>query len=1187
MASFKSLQQSKNIALVPQMNERSNPVYLNKAQTDSSYFLYLQNIDAYNKQSISSRLGTTPFVEGQCQFPIPIIKEFEYNITTIPSGTTEYTFQNTSTDQPNFDVFAGMFIVPSGDINFFKGSINAISALVVPTQLNQAEYLYDIDFKLKLYTLNQISQPQIGLGTFSGNGVFSNNSIYDIALSGTYPSSPHPAIAVTTPVPTTNLIAVASASGVDFGSYTFDLNLSQYVTTEKQIDFTFGAPVPLYSGNVYFMTVEPHLTSGTSQRSLGIKYIHENDETGINTRLGITQPGGGGSQFISELGQEKSQLYTTIYGYASPVYILDDDYLATEDMSSPLISGSNFTGANSIIHTADQLIVGVPNSATFNGATRVPNISTDTVEFGSLSFIPSGTHLIQGAYFYATPNDRPEYASFTRNKQRISGTGYQLGYICNLSEIISSSGSLSGGDFTIINRNIINTFSGTYTFDNFTNDIAGTNNSFVNSEYNLNKIYSIFSNPSVVNTNGANYLISFKYFDATTGGKYTDYSYKNVTSGPFSPTTIFQSFMMNGVMLNHSYPSGTYLSNRSDDGQTFIMPSGDAVLGDPRNNNLTCGIITTASGASINGIVDYTTSTLSQRIVYNQGDKMKYFLLNDRSPTNHVVIKSGLTVNPDALASYQVYDDLLLETNYSFDKPQVWDSTYVNTSGNSTYDLGQRPAFSLSLVSGTSNLVSGTYSVMLTTEMLSGGFRSSIPQTIEVSGLSSSGSTTNVAIAISGINIADQYPFDIVTDSTAIFMTLPSGIAPNGDTSVFYLANVASGVSSGSSYYTNPIPNNINIGYINNLNGVSDTIIEDVYPEVNQAYMLNQLDTPLFKKVTQYYDYILGFGDKFASRLYWSQQFSPQIYGGISSEYGYTPIADSTGDPITGIAHWKNYMLIFKKNSLFRMDYTAQSIPFSIDPISVEMGCLSLFSVVETDDYVYGINQYGIFRANANGIECISKDIDYFFHSLNTDQLTFSTGIKNTQRNEIYWSITNDTFNETNTFGLVYNYEFNSLSVRQGGLWNSASVIRNIDSFDILLGGTYDGQIKQLDVGNADVDLVFSDGIVSSSTGIQFVAQSEWTFFDNDSTNKIIDRLHFNINANSGYLLVDIYLDGNTTPKYTRKVNLAGNSPDKICNLGGIARSLMWKIRNVNTKNAIKIDSYSIDYQVIGLDKPM
>ncbi len=1187
MASYKPVEQSKNIALVSKMDQRTNPVYLNNNKQDTSYFLYLQNADLFNKQSLSSRLGTTPFVEGLPQYPDVTSKIFDFSSITIPSGTTDFTFQTTASD-PIFDAFAGMIIVPSGNTNLLSGTFIAASALTNSSQINTPEYRYDIDFNVNLYTLNQIPLPASGAGFFSGNGTFGNNTIYNIGLSGTYPNSPLPAIAITTPVPTTNLIAIASSPTVNFGSYSFNPTFNKYMTSEQEIGFSFVAPVPLYSGNVYYVRVEPTLTSGTTQRSIAIKYIHEGAETGANTRLASDSPGGGGSLLVSELGQEKSQLYTTMYKYDTPAYIMPDDYLATFDIASPLKSGTNFTSAPSFIHVADQFIAGVPGSSTFNGATRVPNIETDTVEFGSVVNIRSGTSNINGAYFYATPNDRPGWESFNRNKQRIVGDGYKLGYICNLSEIISSTGTVSNGNFSILNRNVINTFSGIYTFGN-TNDLTGTSNSFINSEYALNKVYSIFSNPSVITTTGADYLLSFKYFDATTGLPYTDYSYKNITTGPFAPTTLFQSFMMNGVMMNGAYPSGVYLSNYSNDAQTFIMPSGDASTGDARNNSLTCGLITLASGSSINGIVDYTTSTLSQRIVYNQGDKIKAFTLANRNPSSHIVIKTGLTVDVDALASYQVYDDLLLETNYSFDQPQIWSSTYVNSSGNSTYDLGQRPSFALSLVSGTSNLVSGTYNVMLTTEMLSGGIRSSIPQTIFASGITVSGSVNNVAIAVSGINIGNQYPFDIFSDSTAIWTTLPSTIAPNADESVFYLANLSSGTALSGTYYSNPMPNNINVTYINDLNGVTDTIIEDVYPEVNQAYMLNQLNTPKLKKVALYYDYILAFGDlNFPSRLYWSQQFGPQIYGGVSSEYGYTPVAENSGDPITGVAHWKNYMLIFKKNSMYRMDYTAQSIPFQIDPVSVEMGCLSLFSIVETDDYVYGINQYGVFRANANGIECISKDIDPYFKSLDTDQLTFSVGLKNTNRNTIYWSITNDTSNEDNTIGIAFNYEFGQFSIRKGGLWNSAAVIRNVDSFDILLGGDYNGQIKQIDTGTTDIDLVFSDGIVVSSTSIEFEALGEWIFFDNDSTNKIIDRLHFNVNDNQGYLLVDIYLDGNAaTPKYTRKINLAGNSPDKICNLGGIARSVMFKIRNVNTTNTIRIDSFSLDYQVIGLDKPM
>ncbi len=1170
----KQIQESKDITLNSTMVERSNPVYLENVEDNRTAFAYLQNSDSFYSNALVSRQGTEDFCGGPVQYAEPSGSIF-YNITNamnsgFPPLVAMENDETPATSSPGTIIIADRNIVLSSG-TFSTSSIlfhndPAFSAL-------NAERNYDLITRVSVFQTDSKQFLPSGAGFFASYNSLNNGKIYNINKGVNFDANaPYVTLSPpsgTNPLP---LPLVQTDNRIGFSSYTDNGIFLRSNTVD--VPYVFESPVTLASGNVYFLKYEYMLTSGTTNgKFLVLDTVRiSGSDPYPNMVAGIVlSTASNGQQNIVPTAfnsvSDKDFIKDTIYEYAKPAFMINDNPSANISLITPL-SGNYFTSNTSL--------------SNFNPLESDIPFDTTSVEFGTVTNIASGVE-IQGAYFYATvwgtewngnavnSGNTPfgvHSNIYTRKHELINPLNYTINLNCNLASIDTISGTITSPNYRIIQTTTVASGNTQYTFNS--KDKSPYSN-VGNPNFDLKKIHFLFDEP-VTTTVSGNYLLSWNLKDINEL-PLTDYGFISFNGSGTVTSPIQIGYTQSGSGFVTQVPDSNYFYH-----PTLNVPS----LGFSGNiGTINSGLISLApSGTSINGIVDYTTSALVQWIAYHQGDKIKAFQLSNPSPSNHIVIHSGLQISPNALATYEVYDDMLLSTNYGFNQPQIWDSSYLNTSGSSTYDLGHGAVFSGTTASGVGNLVSGTYSLLFATELLSGGYKASTMSGVTVNG-SGVGNNAIIHVFVSGGSIASQYPFDIPTThgATRVFMNLPSGIAPDNNAAIFYLANLSVSGTLLGSYYPNPLPNNISDFYITNLSGTTALQVPDVILE-SQSYLQNQFmpDIPKYKRVLRWYDYIMAFGGDDGSLLYYSQIGSPQIYGGISAKYGFLTIGNNSGSPITSIARYKQWLLAFTKNTLWKITYQgSSSTPFLVEPISTRNGDIGVFSTVETDDAVFGINQYGIFAANAGGIECISKDIDPFFKSLNKEQLEFSTGLLNQDRREIYWSISNDVTNPDSTIGLTFNYEFNTISVRKAGLFNSAGIIRDEFGFDILLGGDFNGFINKISA-NTNTDVLFNDGIFETTEPIEFIYETEWMFLTGDTYNKFLDRFHQNVEPNTGNLILQVFFDGKTIPSYTRTMKMTGGNPDKIAILGGQAVSVKFRVINQSNISPIKINSMTIDY---------
>ncbi len=1234
---YKKANETPIVNLSAKMDDRSNNEILDGEDINQTGLIgtYIQNADLFNTKSVSSRKGTKDICGGivddvstsSVVFDVSLSGNFNIGYNSIGESVDSRIWRpKTPNHLTDFDL-TNIFI-PNAFTNAYSGNVwiqevettSQYNALVSSGQIKQP-----IDIRITIDKLNQSSLPASGISFFSGNG-----TIHDIALSGNVNVPPYPHT-VNTFNPSINYpmpegIAVANILFDDFklesgGHYASPPSIGS-ANTFRKIPFKFESPVNLFSGNVYSVSLQFNtIPQARNVIPLIRTFVVANTfdiSTDLDPRvrlmtlsgISITDP------FVVIGPIEKQYIAMDLWQYNSPNYAITDYFSSNQDFNSPLFSGNDV--ANHMISR------GAGAAGTFfNGAITTPPISTKTVEFGQIIATGfSGTFTFFGGYFYATP-DRPRaiglptqapttvygpQGSFTRSKMPLNPDNYNLGYVINLSTVDVHTGSFSAGNYTVLDRTIIASYSGNHVFNKY-DDLYNFND--FNTNYNLTQLNAVFSNaPTIDLTTPTDLMLSVKYYDYQTGGDYTDYSYANTfNTTPLGVNTVqFRSFMREGFRnpqdpLDSGY-YGSYLINSNDDGETFISPSGIVISGttyfDPKKNTLTCGLYVGTSGNAITGIYDYRiTNSQSQAVIYEQADKINYFTLQNPEKANHINLFSGAAVDNDFKWTHNTLQNLMFASQYSQSTPQCWDQIFSNPSGNSTQVHGLRPVFDVTQISAIvpsgvgpsgTGLSGISFSLMMSTEMVSGGIRASEIVDVQMSG-------TNNAIQISGNDFfnnvspfnTEQYYFDILDpsgQSTYVWATQNSG-------ATFFLAGMVNDptldYNAGAGQILNPLFNT------NSFNGPSGTFINDISSAVltqevpavvnyDQRYLVDQVDVPRIKKWIVFQNTLIGAGDKDnPCRLWLSQQLAPQIFGTDGVECNFVDIDIDDGSPITGMEIFHDRILVFKYNSMYVLSPTGDtSNPFQIQKMSVNIGCLGFFTTVSTDMGVIGLSQFGPFIAGLQGSQTIGDEIIPFFSTLDHTDLTFSYAIHDKIRNQIYWSISNKVYSPDNNYGLIYNYKENAWAIRQGNIWNVAGIVGDEDNFSLLFTGDTLGQIQQLEVGDADTIFVTNTGIITTKN-ISLEIETPWLNFGNSEQLKQLKNLRINCDNSQQRLKIDVYFDQDeTTPKYTRYLNLGVPVINRVISLAGVCRTVKFVITSAGLPDKIKLNSIQLAYTNLG-----
>ncbi len=1177
------------IDLAAKMDDLSNNEVLGVAE--DFFCNYLQNADIFYEKSLAIRPGTEDLCGGFVWGKFNSTKLID-TLSGIASGTNSYSYDTLFSVTDNQE-HEGFIFIPTRDTVLKSGTF-VVRGDEIPSSFAALgkEAQYDIDVRLMIFPLDQMTVSASGYTTMSGIGPTSSG-FHDIRLAnGNVAVPPYPTINPRTTPFSTGVSPIGIAEKrINLGAYTFDN--PDYVTLDTTVNMVFNAPIPISGSIAYYGRLVYSLTSGTQYRDIAFKTVSNSVvDLSPNSVLVDEFQYAGTATFPAQNYALKTNFggysYKTwpvmnLWSYDSCDFLNPDLPSANHTLRTPFVSGLNINLVNQAL-----------------GNYKAGNPSA---EFGQLLYLPSGT-TYYGAYLYAAPeNPTGDYKFYDANGIALSGTK-QVGIAVKLSLITSHVGDPSLATYVADSISGVAVNSGSFTFDfsNPYNNAGVSNNNEFN--YRLNKIYTIFDVPVSLSQSG-HYLLSYDWYDLETGGEYKDYALRVGGGG----NTYISAL---GIGANSATPAqGAFLYNYSGVGSYQQIPTG--IYTNSPAYDLTCGLIAVPSGSWINGIYDYRIGgDRVSKIVYGQGQYVRNFELSNPNKAGHVQIFSSGSTLQDALWNSTTYDDLLFSHQYSQISGVCWDQIYLNPSGyNSMQVHGQRPSFSISFQSGVGTVGSnsaGVVQVMLATEMDSGGFRASEIKSITLSGLTNSlillrgpGGLANPSLGNSILDsgsypVVGQYAFDVSKGSTLagnatyVFATMPSG-------SIFYyvpLINKASSSVPGFGDRSNPLPNQNTFvdsllqenTYINYNPALMTQQIPNILA-IPQDYFVSQVDTPKFKKIQVFYDYILGIGDpNFNSRLWYSEQYAPQIWGESFNYAGFIDVDKDNGSPLVSMEKLREYMILFKKNATYRVEFLGNSNqPFSIAQISSKIGSLGAFGTITVGNTVYGLSQYGVFAVSGgNSVQIISDSIKPFYDDLNHADLTFAVALHNMNHSTITWSITNDSFDPESNIGIIFNYKEGSFSVYKGPMWNIAATVENEDGFDVLLGGTSDGQIEIEESKTSKVDVFFNDGEgFQASRDIEFIAETPWLSVDDSQSQKQIKFIDINTNNVDTILGVDVFINQDEdTPIYSRGINVNVKGSDKRVTLGNQAKTIKLKFHNIGNSPTLKINNISIYYIPIG-----
>jgi len=1188
----------------------------------------LINGDLFNTHSLSSRLGVADIGGGVINASGNTY--VLYDMQT-PSGT--FINQVLFIQDQYFDR-TGILIANSGTNNIYSGRLFIQETSNAATQPLIGG---DLSLVMHLDVVNALTYPPSGIGGISSGRT---STIDNIALSGFYYDNSNPLnLSWQRPngVPySQDCKAEAISAPTVFNLGAFSGTSGNWATAVQEIDWTMCAPYQMQDTFVYFLKPVVNNVSGNALRALQTQMLF-NSGTEIKGNIVTAQErinSGVPNELFIGTGYglpTKTYMYGEDYSYPTPTYALVDYPCANTVMSVPLsgasappgIPSTNIwvqanNGSNTNVPFPGLTIT--PTDVWFHTQAR-PTASITTPSFGNLITVPSGIHNINGAYVMMGIFSGNGYTPYTINKTSFPITGYNVNYTCSISTIAS----VSGGNITP--GTVLATYSGNHIFDNPYTYVAPQSAGGANwnpsdpsigwnaTQTSLDKVYAIFDNPIVVNNTGTQqYLITWSLSDSSSGGPLTDYMVATQNRVVGGPGTVewwwaFSSPIILGMTNNPTFINDYFVVN--DMPGIYRPYQTNATQG-----NLACGIVSIPNDNAITDIYDYRRGdTRTQQIMYAQGNTVGNFLLN--SPTNRNILWNGATIGDNYKWTNTTSQNMWFGNHYSQDQGVCWDQIFSGNSithpkYGSLQQQGLQPVFSglystiTNLPSGSTLIPSGSeIKIILATQIDSGGLRasniltvnSSSGNTIKISGIASSNNDATYPFDMfhvygqTGVSGQSQYNFDVNSNGTYVFATQPSGsvffLAPLCDSSGNIIPNPLPNVNTWNTY--TPFASGTGPGvYIFDVSfsGVNAQQVPNII-NYNQDYLVNQVPTPKFKKTLVFKNLFCGIGDvDNPSRIWFSEQGPyPQIWGVDTSFYGYYDIDPDNGQEITGMEIYKDYLIIFKENSTYTAAYTATAgNPFDIHQISNVLGNIGAFTTVQTDLGVFGLSSYGPILATYYGVSTIGDEIFPYYQQLDHNDLIYAVAIHDVNRQQIYWSISNSKTSVDNQTGLIYSYPEKSWGIRQNGIWNVGNRIGDADNFQLLYIGDTLGQIKQLDVTNADQDILFTDTTkVNLTKNINLSFTTPWLNFGNSQHLKQIKSMRINCGNSKQKLKVDIYTDQNdSAPKYTRYLNMSVPVINRVVSLAGTCRTLKIVVNSVGTPDLIKINSLQLSFIDLG-----
>lgn len=178
----------------------------------------------------------------------------------------------------------------------------------------------------------------------------------------------------------------------------------------------------------------------------------------------------------------------------------------------------------------------------------------------------------------------------------------------------------------------------------------------------------------------------------------------------------------------------------------------------------------------------------------------------------------------------------------------------------------------------------------------------------------------------------------------------------------------------------------------------------------------------------------------------------------------YIDISPQDGDNTTKAKRYKNALLIFKREHLYRIYSTTETEP---DP-KISVGTYSGRSVVEAVDGIYFHHPSGIYRYNESGVSCISEPVIDFIKNITVANYSKIVGWED--GNHVYFQVGDVSIGDIDYINVVLRYTISSkvwtfrsypTQFLVNSKYNNGTTIFNICGDD-------DGNVLKIDTGKTD-----------------------------------------------------------------------------------------------------------------------
>jgi len=201
-------------------------------------------------------------------------------------------------------------------------------------------------------------------------------------------------------------------------------------------------------------------------------------------------------------------------------------------------------------------------------------------------------------------------------------------------------------------------------------------------------------------------------------------------------------------------------------------------------------------------------------------------------------------------------------------------------------------------------------------------------------------------------------------------------------------------------------------------------------------------------------------------RVYYSSLPSAEATPTITwdNDDWYIDISPQDGDNVTKLKRYKNALLLFKKEHIYRIYSITETEP---DP-KISVGTYSGRSVVEAVDGVYFHHPTGIYRYNESGVSCVSEPIVDFIKNITVANYSKVVGWED--GNHVYFSVGDVSIGDIDYINVVLRYTISSrvwtfrsypTQFLASSEYNDGTTIYNVCGDD-------DGNVMKTDTGNTD-----------------------------------------------------------------------------------------------------------------------